>query len=447
LQQSGLLPTLTCIKADGAPLPREELPDQQALRSHQAARNVMVGLKRDSDVTRWLLINSVPLPVGPSMGPNYSRARVVSTFADITEQVKANERFRQAIDKYQTLVETLPFMLQQCDRELRVTYLNPAAKDLTGYAQAELMAPGFIETLIHPDDLSTYRNAHTAAFAGQTTRLEFRLRDRDGSVRTLVAFVQPNHRNGDIVGSTSVVIDITPQRRLEVELEHARHLELVGRLASGTVHDLNNLLAVILGLVGLVKTNVGADSSAQQHLTRIEDVGEQAAHLTGQLLAFGKKRAIEKHPVDLNTVVTQTVRIAQSVLPPEIVLHTELCPGVPMVMGDENRFKQIVMNLCINARDAMTHGGTLTIRTDVTPPPGRAENGKWVRLSIQDTGHGMEENVRARIFEPFFSTKERGTGLGLVVVEQIVKEYGGRIDVWSQPGQGTRIDVWFISAV
>jgi two-component system, cell cycle sensor histidine kinase and response regulator CckA len=244
-----------------------------------------------------------------------------------------------------------------------------------------------------------------------------------------------------------LVIDITVQRRLELELQQARHLELVGRLASGTVHDLNNLLAVIMGLAGLAKAELPADHHFMQHLTRIEDVGEQAAHLTGQLLAFGKKRTLTRRPVDLNTIVTQTVKLARSVLPPEIVVETLLDPTAPLVLGDENQFKQVVMNLCLNARDAMPQGGKLTIRTDLTPPAAGATNGnEWVHLSIQDTGHGMPDDIRTRIFEPFFSTKERGTGLGLAVVQQIVSECGGHIDVWSEPGEGTRFDVWLVKA-
>ncbi len=449
IQQAGLIPHTVCVKEDGSTFPRAEQPDQEALKNHRPARNVIVGLTRDfaADV-RWLLVNSVPLPVGPKVGLNPQRARVVTTFADITEQVKANDSLRHARNKYQALIETLPFMLEQRDRDFNIIFLNPAATQLTGYSAQEFMTPGFCEGIIHADDLPAYRAAGQAAARGESTRLELRFRVKDGSMKNVLVFVHPNFNRGEVVGSTSLVIDITTQRRLEIELQQARHLELVGRLASGTVHDLNNLLAVIMGLAGLAKAELPADHPFIQHLTRIEDVGEQAAHLTGQLLAFGKKRTLQRRPVDLNTVVTQTVKLAKSVLPPGIVVNTLLDPTGPMVLGDENQFKQVVMNLCLNARDAMAQGGTLTIRTDLSAPPATvAANGnQWVHLSIQDTGHGMPDDIRTRIFEPFFSTKERGTGLGLAVVQQIVSECGGHIDVWSQPTQGTRFDVWLVKA-
>lgn len=451
IQQPGLIPRTVCVKEDGSTFPRDEQPDVQALRTHQPARNVMVGLGGEIGASvRWLLVNSVPMPVGPKAGLNPLRARVVTTFADITEQVRANDSLRHAKNKYQSLIETLPFMLEQRDRDFNITYLNPAATQLTGYSAQEYMTPGFCEGIIHAEDLPAYRAAAQASARGESSRLELRFRIKDGSMKTVLAFVHPHFNHGAVVGSTSLVIDITVQRRLELELQQARHLELVGRLASGTVHDLNNLLAVIMGLAGLAKAEFPENDALGQYLTRIEDVGEQAAHLTGQLLAFGKKRTLQRHPVDLNTVVTQTVRLARSVLPPEIAVETLLDPSVPKVLGDENQFKQVVMNLCLNARDAMPKGGTLTIHTDLSPPPAaltaNANGSHWVRLSIHDTGHGMEEHVRSRIFEPFFSTKERGTGLGLAVVQQIVTECGGHIDVWSQPGDGTRFDVWLLKA-
>jgi PAS domain S-box-containing protein len=449
IQQPGLIPHTVCVKEDGSTFPRAEQPDQEALRNHQPARNVTVGLTGDlAGSVRWLLVNSVPLPVGPRVGLNPQRARVVTTFADITEQVKANDSLRHAKNKYQALIETLPFMLEQRDRDFNIIFLNPAATQLTGYSAQQFMAPGFCEGIIHADDLPAYRAAAEAAARGQSTRLELRFRVKDGSIKNVLTFVHPNFNRGEVVGSTSLVIDITTQRRLELELQQARHLELVGRLASGTVHDLNNLLAVIMGLAGLAKTDLPADHPLIQHLARIEDVGEQAAHLTGQLLAFGKKRTLQRRPVDLNTVVTQTVRLARSVLPAEIEVESVLDPTGPMVLGDENQFKQVVMNLCLNARDAMPQGGKLTLRTDRSAPPAAvtANGNEWVHLSIQDTGHGMPDDIRTRIFEPFFSTKERGTGLGLAVVQQIVNECGGHIDVWSQPGEGTRFDVWLVKA-
>jgi PAS domain S-box-containing protein len=439
---AGLFPEAVCLREDGTVLPRTERPDQQALHTQEPARGVILGLKPGAGKkVCWLLINALPLPVGTAVGLNPQKARVVTTFADITEQVEIQDSLRLTRDKYQNLIETLPFMLVQRDRDFHITYLNPAATQLTGHAVEDFQAPGFCERIIHPDDLAPYQQAAALVAAGKPIRIESRLRSKDGSWKFVLGFFYPNLHHGEVIGSTSLVIDITTQRRLEEELQQVRRLEVVGRLASGIVHDFNNLLMVLMGLAGCAKSELPPDHPAQQFLTRIEDTGVQAAHLAGQLLTFSKQRPHVNEPVDLNTVVTQTLRLATSVMPDGVAVETLLDSALPAVRGDENQFKQVAMNLCLNARDAMPAGGRLTIRTDQSPPPDA--NGKpWVHVSFQDTGHGMPEEVRVRVFEPFFSTKDHGTGLGLSVVQQIIKEAGGLIDVWSKPGEGTRFDIW-----
>jgi PAS domain S-box-containing protein len=393
---------------------------------------------------RWLLVNSMPLPVGPIIGLNPRRARVVTTFADITQQVAVQDALRFTKDKYQKLIETLPFMLLQRDRDFHITYLNPAATQLTGHSTAEFMTPGFCETIIHPDDVHAYHAAAQTLALGNSTRVEARFRAKDGSLKTVLAFLHPNLHHGEVIGSTSLVVDITMQRRLEQELLHAKHLELVGRLASGTVHDFNNLLMMLVGLAEIAKTELPSAHPAQQTLSRIEEIGEQASHLAGQLLTFSKQNPRQVHAVDLNAIVTQTLKLVKGVMPANITIETTLGPALPAVQGDENQLKQVVMNLCLNARDAMNAGGTLTIRTDASPPL-NSDGKTWAHLSVQDTGCGVPDEVRSHIFEPFFSTKEHGTGLGLAIVQRIVQESRGVIEVESKPGAGTRFDIWFVN--
>lgn len=222
------------------------------------------------------------------------------------------------------------------------------------------------------------------------------------------------------------------ERRLEAEMRNAQRLELVARLAGGTVHDFNNLLTVMIALAGLTRTNLPADHPSQDDLSRMIDAGEQAAHLAGQLLTFGKQRPRAARPVDLAAVVRQTQRLLRGVIPTPIRLETELPEGSASVSGDETQLKQVLMNLCLNARDAMPRGGRLTLRVEAADE---------VRLSVADTGHGMSAAVRTRVFEPFYSTKERGTGLGLAVVRQIVTEMGGTVALDSSPDAGTRVEV------
>jgi PAS domain S-box-containing protein len=444
INQSGLVPESYCVNEDRTVLPPEKQPDRQALDRREPVRGVILGIPLEQKgAFRWLLVNSLPLPVGASVRLNSHNARLVTTFADVTQQLEIQDSLRFTKDKYQNLIETLPFMVVQRDRDFNITYLNPAATQFTGHSAEEFLTPGFCESIIHPDDLPMYHQAAQAVAQGKSTRVEGHLRIKDGSLRAVQAFFHPNLHHGEIIGSTSLIVDITTQRRLEEELLHARHLELVGRLASGIVHDFNNLLMVLMGLAGCAKSELTDGHPAWQYLSRIEDVGEQASHLAGQLLTFSKQRPRQSRAVDLNAVVTQTVKLASSVMPVNIAVETILDETLPNVLGDENQLKQVAMNLSLNARDAMTTGGKLTIRTDRAALP-NPDGKSWVHLSIQDTGHGMEENVRLRVFEPFFSTKERGTGLGLAVVHQIIKESDGIIEVWSKPGAGTRFDIWLM---
>lgn len=445
LGRRGLAPKNGCTQESGAPFAADQVPDQRALREQQPIRGVVLGFKPESsEETRWLLVNSLPLPVGPVIGMNHQKARVVTTFADITLQLQSQASLRLTRDKYQGLVESLPFMLQLRDRDFNITYVNPAGTQITGYSSEELSQKDFCQSIIFPEDWPAYTATAERVAHGESDRVELRLRAKDGAAKTVLSFVFPNLHNGEIAGATCMVIDITMQRRLEEELHLAKHLELVGRLASGTVHDFNNLLTVLMGMAGLAKTEVPADHPVCQYLTRIEEVGEQASHLTGQLLTFSKQRPRQHRPVDINLLVAQTLKLAQSVIPPEIKIDLLLDPQAPIVLGDEVPFKQVVMNLCLNARDAMPAGGTLTIRTSHGSPAGENNGRQWMRLSIADTGHGMPADVRDRIFEPFFSTKERGTGLGLAVVQKIISEFGGKIEVWSEPEKGTRFDIWLV---
>ncbi|MBI1830688.1 MAG: PAS domain S-box protein, partial [Planctomycetes bacterium] len=413
----------------------------------QAARGMIVGVPAlAGPEIRWLLVNSLPLPQIPGVGPNAQKARLVTTFADITEQVLAHDSLRTARDKYQNLIETLPFMLVQRDKDFKITYMNPAALQMTGHGVDDFMRPGFCECILHPDDLPAYFAAAQTVAQGQSARIEVRFFAKDGTLKTVLAFFHPTWDHGKLVGSTSLVLDITMQRLLEEELVNARRLELVGRLASGIVHDFNNLLMILMGFAGCAKNELTPDHPAWPYLCQIEDAGEQAAHLSGQLLTFSKQRPKQRVGVDLNAVVAQTARLAKSSIPTNVSLDVNLAETLPIVIGDENQFKQVVMNLILNARDAMPSGGQLTIRTDNSPPAG-ANGSPWAHLSIQDTGCGMSEDIRTRVFQPFFSTKENGTGLGLAIVHQIIDEAGGAIAVWSQLDQGTRFDIWLPAAI
>jgi signal transduction histidine kinase len=234
------------------------------------------------------------------------------------------------------------------------------------------------------------------------------------------------------------MVDVTRERQLERELQRAQRMQLIGRLSSGVAHDFNNLLTVVLGLADLARGHLPPKHPVHADLLRISQAAEQAASLAGQLLALSKQRPAPARRVEVNGVARRTLGLLRAGLPPNLEVQAGLAEGDLFIHADETLVQQVLMNLCLNARDAMPQGGRLEVRTawEAGPPAG-------VRLVVRDTGAGISPSVRERIFEPFFSTKEGGTGLGLAVVQQIVESFGGRVEVSSQPGEGARFDVWW----
>jgi len=249
-----------------------------------------------------------------------------------------------------------------------------------------------------------------------------------------------------IVGLQAALADRV--RRLEGALTEAQKLEVIGRLAGGVAHDFNNLLTVILGSGDLLLSALPPDSPSRETARMIKRSGERGAALVRQLLAFGRKQLMSPVPLDLNARVTQTTGMLRRLLGEDVAVTTVLAPGLPPVLADPVQVEQVLMNLLINARDAMPDGGTVTLTTrevnlpDPTEGFPEAPPGRYVRLSVRDTGCGMDDEVKTRLFEPFFTTKgERGTGLGLATVYGIVRQSGGFIAVESAVGEGTTFRV------
>jgi PAS domain S-box-containing protein len=471
--RSLLGPEWSYQREDGSPLPVEHHPAQIVLATGQPVRNVILGVKvaaaagdaissRGSELegtTNWLLANAMPLPMGETGRP----AGVVTTLTDITAYRRAQEVLRVSEEKYRGLVDTLPIMLCQLDWDARFTYVNPAVKAVTGYDLEDLREPELWLNVIHPEDRPRALAAQAETLGGQTTRLEFRYRAKDATERIAYSITQPRWQDGRVVGSTSLIVDMTRERRLEQELQRAQRLEVIGRLSSGIAHDFNNLLTVILTLTELAKSSLPSDHAVQEELQRIVAAGQQAANLANQLLGFSRHKSMTPRPVDLNRVARRTLDLLRATWPGSLVIETSLGVNLAVLEGDEWQLQQVLMNLCLNARDAMPNGGRLVVRTlqaarpesalvsSAEPSYPAAGNGvspafsgdpSWLLLSVEDGGSGMSEEVKARIFDPFFTTKEYGSGLGLAVVQQIVTNHGGKIDVCSSPGEGTRFDVW-----
>jgi signal transduction histidine kinase len=352
-------------------------------------------------------------------------------------------------------------MVLQTNADLRLIDSNPATRATTGYAIAELTDPGFWERFLGLEQWARFRVVLDGSLAGQAGRTELVYRARDYSERFAFALTQPLDAGGIIAGVTILLVDVTRERRLEMDLQRAQRLEVIGRLSSGIAHDFNNLLTVVMGMASLVRGSLPAGHPAHQDLRRITEACEQAANLAGQLLAFSRNRRTNIRPVEVRQVVRRTLELLRPTLPGAIELKEQLGENDLFIQADETQLQQVLMNLFLNARDALGGKGQIRVQAeavleqdegdklkDVSKPSDSSfilhpsSFRRWVRLSVDDTGHGINEQVRPKIFDPFFSTKEHGTGLGLAVVQQIVESYGGRVEVASQPGRGSRFDVW-----
>jgi PAS domain S-box-containing protein len=366
-------------------------------------------------------------------------------------------------DYFERLVEASPVTLFVFDLvERRTLYTNITLAERLGYTQAEVAAFGaeWLERMLHPDDAAafaeTWRGYERAADR-DTVHGEMRFRRKDGGWLWLsnwakVASRLPDGRVHHIVGCS---IDVSEKRlaeqelkKLEGQLYQAQKLEAIGSVAGGIAHDFNNLLAITLGYIEVLRGKA-FDKDVALALRQIEDATSRAAALTRQLMAFARRSVVKPQILDPNSVIDGMRSMLRGLLPESVEIDVTLDRNLPAVRIDPGQFEQILLNLVLNARDAMPHGGLLRIETctgTMGLAPVRGANGAGtpaVLLSVQDSGVGIDAATRERIFEPFYTTKERGTGLGLATVYGIVKQNAGAIAVDSAPGAGTSFTIAF----
>ncbi len=324
---------------------------------------------------------------------------------------------------------------------------NKAALALYGYSRAEFRRLRVADILGEED---THRLAGEMSPSGIPAGI-WRHRVKGNRVIEVEMAVHEIDYEGRRAG-LAVVMDVTERRRLEEQLRQAQKMEAVGMLAGGIAHDFNNLLTIITGYGQLIMNNLPEDNPSRHSAEQIVKAGERAAALTKQLLAFSRRQVLQPKVLDVNMLVKTLSTMLQRLIGEDIELRLALSPELGRVNADPGQLEQVLMNLAVNARDAMPHGGTLTIETantgpdpnDVKPP---SEQKPRIVLAVSDTGHGMDESTRARLFEPFFTTKTpgKGTGLGLSTVFGIIKQSGGSLDVSSEPGKGTTVRVYLPS--
>ena len=409
-------------------------------------------------VTYWefpaVALDGRLLWIGQNVHIEERHGQVASLFAvarDITERKNTEMALRESEERHRFLAEHSTDMLSRQSADGRILYASPVCLTLLGYTSDELVGTSVFEAC-HADDLEPMRAASARLIGHQGIEtLTYRIRRRDGHYVWFETTSQAlrNPKSGLVDEVLSVSRDVTERRRLEEDLRQAQKMDAVGQLAGGVAHDFNNLLTAIRGFSDLLARSVEPDDPRRKDIGEILKATERAAALTRQLLAFSKRQILRLEPLSVNGVVDDMTKIIRRLLGDSVTVETALEPKIWTVRADPGQLEQVLLNLALNARDAMTGTGTLRIETqnveikassapDSVIPPGR-----YVVLMVGDSGAGMTDETRARVFEPFFTTKDPNgrSGLGLATVYGIITQTGGHIAVTSSLGQGTTFTI------
>jgi PAS domain S-box-containing protein len=445
-------PAWRLYREDGALLEPANYPSIVALRASRELTEVVGIHNPREDRVRWLLVNA-----RPQLRPGADRPyQSFTTFTDITRLREAEQALRRTAQELDAIVATTPLATIVVDTEFRVRLWNPAAERMFGWTADEILGQPY--PLPGVGDTPPPEEVFTAAFAGHSVSgEEIRRGTRDGRVLDLSMWNAPLcDEDGNVRGLIGVMADITERRALEAQLLQSQKMEAVGLLAGGVAHDFNNILTAIQGFTDLLLADEHEGTDRHADLLEISGATGRAAALTRQLLAFSRKQVLRPALLDLNATVADLQKILGRVLGEDVELVTEAGPGVAHVRADRGQVEQVLLNLAVNARDAMPTGGVLRIETrNVVLTPENAlrhghplRPGMYVRVAVADTGAGMPPEVLTRVFEPFFTTKPvgQGTGLGLSTVYGIVKQSGGYVSVDSEVGKGTTFSIYFPAA-
>jgi len=374
----------------------------------------------------------------------------------IYQQLQIYRMRHQLVEReqlFRLISENAADMIAVVDANGKRLYNSPAYERILGYSQEELQSTSALEQ-VHPDDRARVEEAAREARAGGVGRnIEYRMRHKNGTWRVMESTASTvRDAQGKVETLIIVNRDITDRRHLEEQFRQSQKMEAVGRLSGGVAHDFNNLLGVIIGYAEFLQERLDGADPLRASVDEILNAGKRAASLTRQLLAFSRQQVLDPKVLDLKSVVTDMEKLLRRLIGEDIELTTVLDPELGKVKADQGQLEQVVMNLAVNARDAMPQGGKLIIRVEntvldqdyVRRYPYPVQPGPYVLLLVSDTGIGMDPETKARAFEPFFTTKEKGkgTGLGLSTVYGVVKQSGGYIDIDSAPGAGTTFKIY-----
>lgn len=409
------------------------------LKKEKSLSNYEYRLRRKDGSPVWLLA-SAHLVEGKDGSPAVNE----ETFIDITERKKAEETFRKAFD-----ANPEPMTISSI-AEGRYIDVNEAFLRVTGYAREEVISHTSHELNFWEKPEARSELVNTLRTEGSVRNLEITYRTKSGEQRVALDSSEIIEVGGQKC-MISILRDMTEQKSLEKQLRQAQKMEAVGQLTGGIAHDFNNMLGVIIGYSEVIGERLADNDPLQKKCEQITKAAQSAASLTRQLLAFSRQQVLEPKFLDLNSIVRNMEKMLRRLIGEDISFSTALGPTLGSVKADQGQIEQVIINLVVNARDAMPNGGKVRIETSAVELSGEYSKkhlpqlpGSYVLLTVSDTGVGMDSETQARIFEPFFTTKEvgKGTGLGLSTVYGVVRQFDGHIWVYSEPGQGTTFKIY-----
>jgi len=403
---------------------------------------------------RWVNLEAV----GRNVPDEAGLPQLVFNARDITARRQAETALRESEARFCKLAERVEEIFWISTPEGHLVYVNPAFEKIWGVpCKSTYAAPHAWQGAIHADDRERVSRALEILRQGGQYDETYRILRPDGTIRWLRDQASPvRNEPGEMYHITGVARDITREHELGEEIRQMQKLDSIGHLAAGIAHDFNNVLVVVQGHADYLLKTEDLSPRVNDSIKEIALAGERAAKLTRQLMAFSRKQVMQIQTIDLNQVISNFSKMLESALGKQVALTYELFLSPTPVQADAGMIEQVLMNLAVNARDAMREGGELRVKTAVVEMDAKslkrmpgALKGQYVCLSMTDNGCGIPEEILPRIFEPFFTTKEkeRGTGLGLAIVCGIIKQHGGWVEVKSKPGQGTTFQIFLPRAV
>ncbi len=422
------------------------IPPDRLAEEETAQARIRRGVTVEIYETERLRKDGTRVPVSNSLSPIMGDAGAIVGFAGISRDIRARKQAEAERDQFFSLS---PDLLCISDFDGFFIRLSPSWEAVLGYPLSELMENPFV-ALVHDEDrAATVAEMSKLARGIPVVSFHNRYRCKNGSYRWLAWNATPDPHRGVIFAAAR---DVTEHRQLEEQFRQAQKMEAVGRLAAGVAHDFNNLLTVVMGMTDLLLDDFPSDTPSHTDLQEIRSVALRGSRLTTQLLTFARKTVVTPSVLDLNGVVNGALGLLKRLAGESIEVKAVLAPNLGFIRADSGQLEQVLVNLAVNARDAMPEGGSLLIETapkEFDEASAQAylgmAPGRYAMLTVTDTGTGMDETTKAHLFEPFFTTKEagKGTGLGLSTVFGIIEQSGGRIRVYSELGHGTAFKIYF----